>query len=113
METIELAVGPYRYSALADGPADGELVLLLHGFPETSYEWRGAARRRSGRPATAPSRPTSAATRRAPGPTDVDDYDVDHLVDDVFGFADALGAERFHLVGPRLGRLRRLVHGRA
>ena len=21
-------------------PADGELVLLLHGFPETSYEWR-------------------------------------------------------------------------
>ena len=40
METFELKVGEYTFSARADGPADGELVLLLHGFPETSYEWR-------------------------------------------------------------------------
>ena len=40
MEHLELTVGPYRYQALADGPPDGDLVLLLHGFPETSYEWR-------------------------------------------------------------------------
>ena len=40
MEHLELTVGQYTFTALADGPADGELVLLLHGFPETSYEWR-------------------------------------------------------------------------
>jgi pimeloyl-ACP methyl ester carboxylesterase len=40
MEALELSVGPYRYSAIADGPRDGELVLLVHGFPETSFEWR-------------------------------------------------------------------------
>ena len=41
-----LEVGPYRYSALASRrPADGELVLLLHGFPETSYEWRAQLER--------------------------------------------------------------------
>jgi putative ABC transport system permease protein len=39
MESFELTVGPYTYTARADGPADGDLVLLLHGFPETSYEW--------------------------------------------------------------------------
>ena len=90
--------GPYRYSALASGPADGELVLLLHGFPETSYEWRaqlevlGAA----GYRAVAPDQRGYAVGAR---PTALEDYDVERLVDDVFGFADALGAERFHLVG--------------
>ena len=99
METLELTVGPYRYSALADGPADGDLVLLLHGFPETSYEWRAPTRRRSAAPGTARSRPTSVGTRAGARPVDVADYHVDHLVRDVLGFADALGAERFHLVG--------------
>jgi pimeloyl-ACP methyl ester carboxylesterase len=27
------------FSGIASGPADGELVLLLHGFPETSRAW--------------------------------------------------------------------------
>ena len=69
METLELdGRGRTGHRALADGPADGELVLLLHGFPETSYEWRAPARRRSVPPATAPSPPTSGATRRARDP---------------------------------------------
>ena len=29
-----------RFAALADGPEDGPLVLLLHGFPELSRSWR-------------------------------------------------------------------------
>ena len=98
METLELTVGPFRYSALADGPADGDLVLLLHGFPETSYEWRAqlAALGRAGYRAVAPDQRGYAPRRASP---DVADYHVDHLVSDVLGFADALGAERFHLVG--------------
>ncbi len=67
MEVLELTVGPYRYRALADGPADGELVLLLHGFPETSYEWRGAARgARGGRVPRGRARPARLHARRAP-----------------------------------------------
>jgi pimeloyl-ACP methyl ester carboxylesterase len=98
IESIELAVGSHRHSALASGPADGDLVLLLHGFPETSYEWRaqlealGAADYR----AVAPDQRGYAVGAR---PTALEDYAVERLVDDVFGFADALGAERFHLVG--------------
>ena len=40
MDVTEIAVGPYTFDALVDGPDDGELVLLLHGFPQTSASWR-------------------------------------------------------------------------
>jgi pimeloyl-ACP methyl ester carboxylesterase len=98
MESLELAVGEYRYSARAAGPDDGELVLLLHGFPETSYEWRAQldALGGAGYRAVAPDQRGYASGAR---PAALEQYAVDRLVDDVFGFADALGAERFHLVG--------------
>ncbi|HEY3672127.1 MAG TPA: alpha/beta hydrolase [Acidimicrobiia bacterium] len=98
IESLSLEVGPYRYSALASGPADGELVLLLHGFPETSYEWRAQleALGEAGYRAVAPDQRGYAAGAR---PDALEEYAVGRLVDDVFGFADALGADRFHLVG--------------
>ena len=34
MERLEIPVGGFTFDALAAGPADGELVVLLHGFPE-------------------------------------------------------------------------------
>src|SRR5262245_61566897 len=37
---VQLAVGEMVFDARVAGPADGETVILLHGFPETSYEWR-------------------------------------------------------------------------
>ena len=40
MERLEIPVGEWTFDALASGPPDGELVLLLHGFPQTSAEWR-------------------------------------------------------------------------
>lgn len=98
IDDLTLGVGPHSYSARAAGPVDGDLVLLLHGFPETSYEWRlqlevlGAA----GYRAVAPDQRGYAVGAR---PGSLEDYAVDRLVDDVFGFADALGAVGFHLVG--------------
>src|SRR5216117_4009991 len=40
IETIEIPTGDWTFTAKASGPADGRLVLLLHGFPQTSHEWR-------------------------------------------------------------------------
>ena len=102
MDIIELAVGPYRYAARADGPADGDLVLLLHGFPETSYEWRAqlAALGAAGYRAVAPDQSGYTPGAR---PAALEEYAVGRLVDDVFGFADVLGADRFHLVGHNWG----------
>lgn len=98
IDSTELVLGPHTHSARAAGPADGELVLLLHGFPETSYEWRAQleALGAAGYRAVAPDQRGYAAGAR---PRALDDYSVERLVDDVFGFADALGVDRFHLVG--------------
>jgi pimeloyl-ACP methyl ester carboxylesterase len=98
MESLELTVGPFTYPARADGPPGGELVLLLHGFPETSYEWRAqlAALGAAGYRAVAPDQRGYAPGAR---PRDLAGYRIERLVDDVAGFADALGADRFHLVG--------------
>ena len=40
MEELEIPVGEMTFSALAAGPPDGRLVLLLHGFPQCAYSWR-------------------------------------------------------------------------
>lgn len=98
MDMTEIAVGPYTFDALVDGPEGGELVLLLHGFPQTSASWReqitalGAAAYR----AVAPDQRGYSPRAR---PIELAAYAMPELVGDVIGFADALGAERFHLVG--------------
>ena len=94
----QVTVGELVFDARVAGPADGPVVILLHGFPQTSYEWRhqlmalGAA----GYRAVAPDQRGYSPEAR---PSDVADYNIVNLIGDVLGFADALGAERFHLVG--------------
>jgi pimeloyl-ACP methyl ester carboxylesterase len=98
MDVTELVVGPHTFDALVDGPDGGELVLLLHGFPQTSAAWRDqiAALAAAGYRAIAPDQ--RGYSRRA-RPGELAAYAMPELVADVVGFADALGAERFHLVG--------------
>jgi pimeloyl-ACP methyl ester carboxylesterase len=98
VERLELEVGPYTFDARADGPPGGELVLLLHGFPQSSYTWRHQlpTLARDGYRAVAPDLRGYSPRAR---PTDADEYRVDPLVGDVLGFADVLGADTFHLVG--------------
>jgi pimeloyl-ACP methyl ester carboxylesterase len=97
-ERLEIGVDRLIFDALAVGPADGELVLLLHGFPQSSHEWRaqlgplGAA----GYRAVAPDQRGYSPRAR---PLGVEHYRAEPLVADVIGMADRLGADRFHLVG--------------
>jgi len=95
---VELAVGDLVFDARAEGPADGEIVLLLHGFPQTSLSWRHqlGALAAAGYRAVAPDQRGYSPGAR---PADVAEYRIERLVGDVLGFADALGVERFHLVG--------------
>jgi pimeloyl-ACP methyl ester carboxylesterase len=95
---FELAVGGLVFDARAAGPADGELVLLLHGFPQTSLAWRQQleALGDAGYRAVAPDQRGYSPGAR---PVDVGEYRAERLVGDVLGFADALGAPTFHLVG--------------
>ena len=39
-EVVEVTLPTVRLSCLAWGPADGPLVVALHGFPDTAWTWR-------------------------------------------------------------------------
>ncbi len=84
------------------GPADGALVLLLHGFPESRHSWRAAlpVLAEAGYRAVAPDQRGYSPGAR-PDPKDLANYAFDKLIADVIDIADAAGtsAERFHLVG--------------
>lgn len=104
MDRLELLVGPFTFTARADGAPDGEVVLLLHGFPQTSYTWRYqlAALAGAGFRAVAPDQRGYSPGAR---PGEVSAYHPERLVEDVIGLADALGADRFHVVGHDFGGL--------
>ena len=98
VERIQIPVGDMIFDALAAGPEDGELVLLLHGFPQSSYSYRTQlpVLAAQGFRAVAPDQRGYSAGAR---PSEVSAYAMGNLVGDVLGMATALGAERFHLVG--------------
>ncbi|MFL6736825.1 MAG: alpha/beta fold hydrolase [Sphingomonas sp.] len=72
-------------------------VILLHGFPESHRTWREVAPRLEDRFfLVMPDQRGFAGSDR---PQDVEAYDTDLLVDDIFALADALELKRFALVG--------------
>lgn len=40
IESLSLQANGLRFAALAAGPKDGELVLLLHGYPDSARSWQ-------------------------------------------------------------------------
>ncbi|HJV59000.1 MAG TPA: alpha/beta hydrolase [Methylomirabilota bacterium] len=92
-----------RFTADTAGPAGGELVLLLHGYPQSRHAWRhqvpalGAA----GYHAVAPDQRGYSPGVRPDPSRDLAAYGIDRLVQDVLDLADASGsaARPFHLVG--------------
>jgi pimeloyl-ACP methyl ester carboxylesterase len=98
METLTLEASGLTFDAVADGPADGRLVLLLHGFPQSSREWAGVmdALAAAGCRAVAPDQRGYTPGARPP---EVRDYAIDALVGDTLGMLDRLGAERADVVG--------------
>jgi pimeloyl-ACP methyl ester carboxylesterase len=80
-----------------DGLPDAPPVILLHGFPESHRTWREIAPRLRNRcRLIMPDQRGFAGSDR---PRDVDAYNADELVDDVFALAEAVGIESFALVG--------------
>ena len=93
---VGLSTGVTLNVALA-GPEDAPPVILLHGFPESHRTWRGVA------PLLEDDfrliMPDQRGFAGSDRPLDVDEYETDKLIGDIFALAEALGVERFALVG--------------
>ena len=98
---IQTAPG-LNFDVSVAGPADGPLVLMLHGFGVSRYLWNAQveALGQAGYRAAAPNQRGYAAGAR-PDPTDHPAYRIDNLLNDARAIATALGqpGRRFHLAG--------------
>jgi pimeloyl-ACP methyl ester carboxylesterase len=96
IKRVELSTGVTLNVATA-GRADAPAAILLHGFPESHRTWREIAPRLEGDfYLVMPDQRGFAGSDR---PQEVEAYRTEHLIDDIFALADAIGLERFALVG--------------
>jgi pimeloyl-ACP methyl ester carboxylesterase len=98
LEYKSVAANGFTFRYREAGPPDGEVVLLLHGFPQSSFEWRSqqAALAQQGFRTIAPDQRGYSPGAR---PEAVEAYDRDTLEADMVAVADALGISQFHVVG--------------
>jgi pimeloyl-ACP methyl ester carboxylesterase len=92
-------IGALRLHAVTGG--DGPPLLLIHGWPQTWYAWRLLM------PALAENFEVIAVDQRGIGLSEkpLDGYDTGTLANDMVALMDALGHERFAVVGCDTGLL--------
>jgi pimeloyl-ACP methyl ester carboxylesterase len=94
--------GDFVFGVIDEGPDDGPVVVLLHGFPQFNSSWNGVISRLTARGyrCLAPNQrgysPGARPRRRR-------DYRAPDLAADVRALIEASGAERVHLVGHDAG----------
>ena len=102
---VRIAANDFTFRArLAGLGGHGPGLVLLHGWPETSVMWEPLLARAADagfRAVAFDQRGYSPDAR----PEGVDAYAVPALVEDLMAVADAVGFERFHLVGHDWGSI--------
>src|SRR2546421_6846077 len=81
----------------AESGSGGDLVVLLHGFPEFWYSWRHQLSALGEHYHVVA--PDMRGYNLSDKPPRVEDYRIDLLVDDVIGLIDHFGADKAALVG--------------
>ncbi|OLB39297.1 MAG: alpha/beta hydrolase [Acidobacteria bacterium 13_2_20CM_57_17] len=98
MEKLSFKNGDVSLQAVAAGPHDGPVIVLLHGFPEFWYGWR-----RQIEPLAAAGFRVIVSEQRGYNlsgkPDGVSAYALTELVSDVIAIADQLGREKIFLAG--------------
>ena len=93
-----------RFRTMVDGPADGEMFILLHGFPEGAESWTKQvdALAKAGHLAVAPD---LRGYGLSDAPEGVENYAIDHLVEDVGAIIRSFGRSQAHVAGHDWGSL--------
>ena len=91
----EVDAGGLRMHVVEAGPSDGPPVLLLHGWPQHSYEWRHQipALAGAGYRVIAPDLRGFGQTEAPPR-----GYDKENMATDVLNLMDAMGLQRVKLL---------------
>ncbi len=100
MRTYMIPTNGVRLHAAVEG--DGELVVLIHGWPQCWYVWRHQISflAQAGYRVCAPDQRGYGNSDR---PRGVEDYDILKVTADIVGLADELGADTFTVVGQDWG----------
>jgi len=93
-----------RFRTMVDGPAAGEMFILLHGFPEGAESWTKQvdALAKAGHLAVAPD---LRGYGLSDAPEGVENYAIDHLVEDVAAIIKSFGRSQAHVAGHDWGAL--------
>ncbi|MBT8307781.1 MAG: alpha/beta hydrolase, partial [Maribacter sp.] len=97
-ESIEITVENLTFDCRVAGNISDELVIFLHGFPETSFMWKSLILDISqlGFYCIAPNLRGYSSKACPPGKKN---YTLDKLAQDVMGIAKSINRGKFHLVG--------------
>jgi len=97
LQQVEVEANGLRFLCRKQG-GQGEPVIMLHGFPETSHMWLPLMAKLSteGYQCLAPDQRGYSPGARPEG---IESYHYEHLSDDVIALADAMGYDKFHLIG--------------
>ncbi|XWW44730.1 alpha/beta hydrolase [Fibrella sp. USSR17] len=87
-----------RLHVMEQGPADGPLVILLHGFPEFWYGWRAQIEVLAGAGFRVWA-PDQRGYNLSSKPVGIANYTIDKLTADVIGLIDAAGREKATVIG--------------
>jgi len=89
--------GDLVFDVIDEGPADGPVVVLLHGFWQFNTSWNTVIARLTAEGYRCLA-PNQRGFSRGARPTRRRDYRLPELVEDVRALIDASGAQRVHLV---------------
>ena len=90
-----VSVNGFRMHVAEAGPPGGDPVLLVHGWPQHWYEWRGLVARLGGRFRLICPDLRGLGWSEAPARG----YEKEQLADDLLALLDALGLRRVKLIG--------------
>ncbi|MBO0321978.1 alpha/beta hydrolase [Muricauda sp. CAU 1633] len=98
MQIRKINTGDFEFDCRISGNKENELIILLHGFPETSYMWIDLMEKLSsiGFYCVAPN---MRGYSKNACPKGVKNYKTQKLVLDILNIADVINKNKFHLIG--------------
>ncbi|WP_229914347.1 alpha/beta fold hydrolase [Streptomyces capitiformicae] len=103
-KVLQVTTGGLTFDVETAGPADGDVAILLHGWPHCFASWTDVVPvlNRAGLRTIAPNQRGYSPKAR---PERVEDYRLPLLAQDVLGIMDELGVARAHVVGHDWGAI--------